>query len=123
MQHRGIPVLHQSKMRLADDELEHLVSENFLGIQGIKNWAANEAKLEYPTPCPKTEVQARVKTMLAKVDAKLDTDWFQYIDHPKKKKFKEYVMAQVSFELIMCFDESVKKMVYSCRPKVRALFA
>ena len=128
MQHpicRGIPVLHQSKMRLADDELEHLVSENSLRIQDIKIWAANEAKLEYPTPCPKSDVPERVKAILVKVEAKLDADWFRFIDHPKKKFFKQYVIDQVSFELIMCFDESVKKLVYRCAAgqKVGAYFA
>ena len=87
MQHpicRGIPVLHQSKMRLADDELEHLVSENSLRIQDMKIWAANEAKLEYPTPCPKSDVPERVKAILVKVEAKLDADWFLLLIIQKK---------------------------------------
>ena len=101
-------------MHCADRDMECFVSENSSKIQEMKDWAANEARREFPTPTPKTEVLARIKAMRTKVEIKLDSDWFCSVDHPKKQNFKNYVMDQIAFELLMCFDESVKNMIYRC---------
>jgi hypothetical protein len=91
---QSLPSKIVSRLVHKDPEIRLFLDENTMKIVALNKWAAREISQE---PSDGDTDTTRLAALLAKARAKVDSEWFGSLNHPKKEELRDIVMLNIEF--------------------------